>query len=136
MISHFIRLEWKQFFRSRYWQKSIGFKIFLAFLALYFIVIFFSLGVAIYPILKKTYPTKDPFIMVNSFLFYWLLGDLMVRFFFQKLPVMSVKPLLTLNIKKSKVLNYVLGKSALSFFNFLPLFAFLPFGVIFIDKGL
>ncbi len=135
MISHFLSMEWKQFFRSRYWQKSIGFKIFLAFFALYFIIIFLGLGVAIYPILKKTYPTKDPFIIVNSFLFYWLMGDLMVRFFFQKLPVMSVKPLLTLNIKKSKVLNYVLGKSAVSFFNFLPLFAIFPFSAILISKG-
>jgi len=42
---------------------------------------------------------------------------------------MTVKPLLTLPIKRSKIVHYVLGKSALSFFNFLPLFAVIPFGV-------
>ena len=42
---------------------------------------------------------------------------------------MSVKPLLTLPVKRSKIVNYVLGKSAVSFFNFLPLFAIIPFGI-------
>lgn len=47
---------------------------------------------------------------------------------------MSVKPLLTLPIKRSKVVNYVLGKSGFSFFNFLPLFAIIPFGITLIVK--
>jgi hypothetical protein len=46
-----------------------------------------------------------------------------------------VKPLLTLPIKRSTVVNYVLGKSAVSFFNFLPLFAIIPFGIMLISNG-
>jgi hypothetical protein len=88
-----------------------------------------------YPLLKKFFPEQDPFIVFNGFLFYWILGDLFVRFFFQKLPVMSVKPLLTLPIKRKTVVNFVLGKSALSFFNFLPLFAIVPFGIMLISEG-
>ncbi|GAA4280174.1 DUF5687 family protein [Gaetbulibacter aestuarii] len=42
---------------------------------------------------------------------------------------MHVKPLLVLNLKRKTIVNYVLGKSALSFFNFLPLFALIPFGI-------
>jgi hypothetical protein len=93
------------------------------------------MGVAMYPLLKKFFPEQDPFIVFNGFLFYWILGDLFVRFFFQKLPVMSVKPLLTLPIKRKTVVNFVLGKSALSFFNFLPLFAIVPFGIMLISEG-
>src|SRR5690606_21798142 len=48
--------------------------------------------------------------------------------------VMSVKPLLTLPIKRSYVVNFVLGKSALSFFNYLPLFAIVPFGIALITN--
>jgi hypothetical protein len=59
----------------------------------------------------------------------------MMRFFLQKLPVMSVKPLLTLPIKRSTVVNYVLGKSALNFFNFLPLFAIIPFSIMLMADG-
>ncbi|RLD28170.1 MAG: hypothetical protein DRI75_07600 [Bacteroidetes bacterium] len=134
MIKRFLSLEWKQFFRSPYWQRGIGLKIVMAFFALYFIVTFLGMGIAIYPILKKIYPDQDPFLLVNGVLFYWILCDLMIRFFLQKLPVMSVKPLLTLPIKRSKIVNYVLGKSAISFFNFLPLFAIIPFGAILLNK--
>jgi hypothetical protein len=135
MVSDFIRLEWKQFIRSSYWQKSVALNIFLVFIALYFILVFFGLGISLYPVLKENFPDKDPFNMVNQFLFYWFLADLLMRFFFQKLPVMSVKPLLVLPVKKNKIVHYVLGKSVLSFFNFLPLFTVIPFGVILIYEG-
>ncbi len=135
MISHFISLQWKQFFRSSYWKKSIAIKILMAFLALYFILIFLGMGISLYFILKEAYPDIDPLTKVNQFLFYWFLADLLFRFFLQKLPVMNVKPLLILPIKKSKIVNYVLGKSMLSFFNFLPLFAVIPFGLVLLFNG-
>ena len=135
MIKHFLNLEWKQYFRSSYWQKNMLLNILLVFFALYFVAMFLILGFAMYPLLKKLYPDSDPFVMANGFIFFWVLGDLFARFFFQKLPVMSVKPLLTLPIKRSKIVNYVLGKSATNFFNFLPVFAIIPFAVTLLNKG-
>jgi hypothetical protein len=134
MIKHFLSLEWKSFLRSASFGKSLGIKIFMGFIALYFIAMFLGMGLLLYPGLKKTFPEKDPLLIVNSLLFYWILTDLVFRFFFQKLPVISVKPLLTLPIKRKQVVNFVLGKSALSFFNFLPLFAIIPFGITLIVK--
>lgn len=135
MVKRFLKLEWKSFLRSASFGKGIALKILMGFFALYFIVIFLGVGFALYPGLKKMYPDKDPLILVNGFLFYWILADLVLRFFFQKLPVMFVKPLLTLPIKRSKIVNYVLGKSVMSFFNYLSLFAILPFGITLIVKG-
>jgi len=129
MIKRFLSLEWKAFFRSASLGKNLGIKIVMGFLSLYFITMFLIMGLALYPALKDFFPEKDPLLIVNTFLFYWVIGDLVFRFFFQKLPVMSVKPLLTLPIKRSKVIHYVLGKSAFSFFNLLPLFAIIPFGI-------
>jgi len=134
MIKHFINFEWKQFFRSSYWQKSIAINILMVFLALYFMLTFVVIGVGLYPILKKQFPDSDPLVMVNGFLFYWFLIDLLMRFFLQKLPVMNMKPLLVLPLKRSSILHYVLSKSAISFFNFLPLFAVIPFGLVLISK--
>lgn len=134
MTTRFLSLEWKQFFRSSYWQKSIALNILMVFLALYFILMFLGLGFGLYPILKEQFPNVDPLAMVNSFLFYWFIGDLMLRFFLQKLPVMQIKPLLTLPIKRSSILHYILGKSVISFFNFLPLFTVIPFGIILLTK--
>src|SRR5210317_1943167 len=117
MISRFISLEWKSFVRSASFGKGLALKILMGFLALYFMSIFLVLGFVLYPGLKKAFPDQDPLIILNSMVFYWVLADLFFRFFFQKLPVMLAKPLLSLPIKTSKIVNYVLGKSALSFFN-------------------
>jgi hypothetical protein len=134
-LKHFLNLEWKQFFRSASFGKSIALNILLIFFALYFIASFLIMGIALYPGLKQAYPDKDPFVIVNGVLFFYILGDMLLRFFFQKLPVMSVKPLLPLPVKRNKVVHYVLRKSAFSFFNFLPLFAFVPFSITLLTKG-
>ncbi len=135
MVKQFLNLEWKSFFRSASFGKSVGLKILMFFFAAYFALIFLALGVKLFPILKTELPGEDPLQIVNSVLFFWILGDLMLRFFFQKLPVMQVKPLLTLPIKRGKIVHYVLGKSAISFFNALPLFTIIPFGVALLNNG-
>lgn len=135
MIKHFLNLEWKQYFRSSYWQKNLVINILLIFFALYFIGLFVFIGAFLYKIITKAVPDQDPLTVVNGFLFYWILGDMFLRFFFQKLPVMSVKPLLTLPIKRSTIVHFVLGKSGLSFFNFLPLFALVPFSISLLNNG-
>ena len=127
MIKRFLSLEWKQFSRASYFQKGIAIKILLFFAAAYFSAIAIFFGVGIFFILKKAVPDTDPMIMVNNFLIYWLLFDLVIRFFMQQLPVMNIKPLMTIPIKRETVIHYLLGKTAISFFNFLPLFIFLPF---------
>jgi len=135
MFSRFINLEIKQFFRSSYWQKSMALNALMVLLGLYFILIFLGLGIALLPILKSQFPEVNPFVKINDFVFYWLIAELFVRFFMQKLPVMSVKPLLYLPIKKSSIVHYVMGKSVVSYFNVLPLFMFVPFVVMNISNG-
>ena len=58
MISHFLNLEWKQYFRSAHWQKGIAIKIIMVFLALYFVATFLAIGVGGYYILKKGSSTQ------------------------------------------------------------------------------
>ncbi|WP_435414048.1 DUF5687 family protein [Polaribacter aestuariivivens] len=135
MTLRFLKLEWKQYFRSSHWQKGIALKIIMAFFALYFIVSFLAIGVGGYYILKKKFPETDPLTLVNSFLLYAVLGDLIFRYLMQKLPIMNIKPLLTLPIKRSKLVHYVLAKSSASFFNILGLFFYIPFAVVLIIEG-
>jgi hypothetical protein len=135
MISHFLKLEWKQYFRSSHWQKGIALKIIMGLFVLYFVAVFLAVGIGGYYILKKQFPDSDPLQFVNSYLLYAVLGDLIFRYLMQKLPVMSIKPLLTLPIKKSNLVHYVLGKSSVSFFNILGLFFYIPFAVVLIING-
>lgn len=135
MIKHFLKLEWKQYFRSSHWQKGIAIKLLMGFFALYFVVSFLVIGVGGYYILKKEFPEQDPLQMVNSYLLYAILGDLILRYLMQKLPVMNIKPMLMLPIKKSKLVHYVLGKSSFSAFNIFGLFFYIPFSVVLIKEG-
>ena len=128
-IKQFVSLEWKQFFRSANFGKSIAIKIFMGFMAIYFTVIFLILGILLYKILGKLFPEIDPIVSLNNYLIYWILFELVFRYFMQKLPVLNIKPLLTLPISRQKITNYVLTKSALSPFNILSLFWIIPFCV-------
>ena len=135
MISHFLNLEWKQYFRSAHWQKGIAIKIIMVFLALYFVATFLAIGVGGYYILKKQFPESDPLQIVNSYVLFAIFGDLIFRYLMQKLPIMNIKPLLILPIKKSKLVHYVLGKSSFSGFNILGLFFYIPFSIVLIKEG-
>ena len=77
-IKHFLNLEWKQFFRSASFNKSIGLKIMMIFFALYFMGSFLVMGILLYPGLKKGFPDQDPFVIVNTYLFFYILGDILM----------------------------------------------------------
>lgn len=130
MFKKFLYLEWKSFFRSASFAANLVLKIFMVLGALYFMAIFLLLGFGIYPILEES--GMDPFTTVNKFLIYYFVIDLVLRYFLQKMPVMNIRPLLTLPIKRNIIVHFVLGKTALSFFNWLHAFFFIPFSIMLI----
>lgn len=134
MIKRFLSLEWKSFIRAASFQTNLALKIFMLFGALYFIVVFLALGAGAYYIIKKA-TDSEPFQLINQFILYYFVFDLIFRFFLQKTPVMNIRPLLYINIKKDTIVNYTLGKSALSFFNIMHLFFFLPLAVVLLIEG-
>lgn len=134
-IRNFVSLEWKQFSRSSYFQKGLAIKILLAFGALYFLAMAIFLGIGVVFGLEEAFPEKDPFKVLNNYLIYYVLGDLAFRYFLQQLPVMNIKPLLILPIKRSAVVRFLLLKTNLSFFNILPLFFFIPIAGVLLFKS-
>jgi len=59
----------------------------------------------------------DPLQGFFKYAIYLWMGDLVIRYFFQKMPTALIKPLLIQNIKKKTIVNYCLTKTSLSFFN-------------------
>lgn len=53
--------------------------------------------------------------------------DFLVRIAFQALPTLSIQPYLTLNVRKSAIINFLSLKTLFSFFNIVPLIIFFPF---------
>lgn len=135
MMLRFLTLEWRQYFRSSYWQKGIALKLIIGVLVVYFIGVFLVLGIASYYILREEFPEKDPLQVVNSSLLYVILGDLVVRYLMQKLPVMQIKPFLNVPIKKRTLVHFVLRKSSFSVFNSVGLFFYIPFSIVLIKEG-
>lgn len=132
MVKKFLNLEWKAFFRSASFQVNVFLKILMGLGALYFIFVFAGLGIGLFFGLKKM--ELEPLETVNKFLIYYIVVDLVVRYFFQKMPVINIKPMLLMPFKKSKIVNFALGKTALSFFNIIHAFFFIPFSIILITQ--
>ena len=132
-ILHFLSLEWKSFSRSASFGTNLAIKIIMAIVALLYSFVLLSMGIGLYYALKENH--LDPLVQVNTFLIYYFLFDLALRFLWQKIPVMNIRPMLILPIKKSTIVHFSLGKTAFSYFNWMHLFFFLPFSVVlFIEK--
>lgn len=134
MIKHFLTLEWKAFLRSASLGMNIGMKILMGFLAVYFMLIFVAAGVGAFYLIKKELHL-DPLLTINKYLIYYLVIDLVVRYFFQKMPVLNIKPLVILPIKKNTIVHFTLGKTMLSFFNWTHALFFIPFSVTLLING-
>lgn len=102
--------------------------------ALYFGAMFLILGIASFYMIKDS-TSQDPLVFVSKFVLYYFVADLLLRYFFQKIPVINIRPLLTLPIKRGTIVNFALGKTALSFFNILHAFFFVPFSIVLIIEG-
>ena len=133
MFKHFINLEWKSFIRSASFGTNVVLKVFMGLMALYFVAMFLLLGFGIYPMLEDV--GLNPFTTVNKFLIYYFVMDLVIRYFLQKMPVMNIRPLLTLPIKRNTIVHFSLGKTAISFFNVSHAFFFIPFSIMLIQNG-
>jgi len=133
MFKHFIVLEWKAFLRSASLGTNIAMKIFIGLFAVYFMLIFIAAGVGAFFILKES--GLEPLSTVNKFMIYYLTIDLVIRYFLQKMPVMNIRPLLTLPIKRNTIVHFTLGKTALSFFNWSHALFFIPFSIVLMMNG-
>lgn len=129
----FFSLEWKSFVRSAGFKANMFIKIIMVLAALYFILVFTALGVGMYYILQKQ--GLPPLETVNRFLIIYLLLDLVIRYFLQKMPVMNIRPFLIQNILRKNIVANSLGKTLFSIFNILHLFLLLPLTIVLIVEG-
>jgi len=126
MNQNLFSLAWRETVRSAYWGKSVATNIGLGILALYLSANFLFLGLFVPKILTESFPNVDPVSKLNSIVLAYFAIDLIVRQLLQKLPTVSFKPLLLLNIRRKKIANYLLVRSVLNFFNVLPFFLLVP----------
>lgn len=134
MIRHFLSLQWKSFVRAASFKTNLAFRILMILGALYFAAVFLMLGVGVYFIIEDR-EIGDPLKVINGFIFYYFIGDLILRYTLQKMPVMNIRTLLYLPLKKDSVVRYSLWKTIFSFFNIMHAFFFVPFSLVLLFQG-
>jgi len=126
MNPNLFSFAWRESIRSAYWGKSLATTIGLTFIALYFSAVFLVLGFNIPDILTKNFPDADPVSKFNSFVLGYFAFELIFRQLMQKLPTISFKPFIILNIRRRKIVNYLMVRSLFNLFNLLPFFLIIP----------
>ena len=133
MFSKFLRLEWKSFTRSASFTGNMILKIFMIIGKINLAILFAMGGVGMYFIFddEKMNPVEN----VNKFIIYYFLADLTIRIIFQSIPVMNIRPLLPMPIKRGTVISFIMGKTFVSIFTLLPAFFFIPFAILLLFNG-
>ena len=134
MFITFLKLQWKSFFRGESVGTDITTKIFKWFWIVYFSFIIPALGFLTYDVLEKSLEIEDPFIFINKQLIYAFIYLIVLRYFVQPIPVVSLKPLLLTPISKSQIVSHALGKSVFSFFNLIVFLYLIPLTFVLISK--
>lgn len=119
--------QWKEKTRSPFWQKSIFLNIILGLLGLYFILNFVIISFFADKIIESVYPGKEVTVVFSGLLLYYFLFEIILRFFIQQLPVVSIQPYLLLAVKRSQLIRYTIIKSFFHFINLLAFLLILPF---------
>lgn len=135
MYKWFLTLERKRLARGSKSSMDVVMQVFKWLAIVYFACMMLLGGISTYKILLEEFPNQAPIEIVSRYLIYYFGIELLFRFFLQKGPVASIKPYLILNIPRSKVVTFYVGKTFLSAFNIVQLFFFVPFAIVACYKG-
>ena len=134
MIKLFLNLEWKAFTRSASFKVNLALKILMIVGALIMILYALGLGIGAYYIIEDMVD-PDPLKIINQFLIFYIAGDLVFRYFLQKMPIVNIKPFLYLPLKKNQIVRFGINKTMISFFNIWHAFFFIPFSIVLLIEG-
>jgi hypothetical protein len=131
-LSTFLIHQWHSFWRTRNANKGVALQIILGVFYLLLFLEIALLGIALPFLLQETIPGKDPLALFCSYIIYYFLVGLLIRFQLQELPTLSIQPYLMQNIKRSSMLRFLNVRSLVHVINILPLFVFVPFSLVII----
>lgn len=110
------QLEWKAAIRKGNMAQTILMGIGKGYFGICYLLFMVSMCFGMFIIAEEQ--GIEPLQGFFKYAIYLWLGDLIIRYFFQKMPTTLIKPLLIQNIKKGTIVRYCMTKVSLSFFNF------------------
>jgi len=121
-----IRHQWLSSFRSVVRPQNVAGTVILSILLVILALNLLSLGLLLERLLAERGQEIDAVAVVNGFLGYYFVLDLLLRLWFQRVPGQIVRPYLFLPVRRSTLVRLLLTKSFLTLFNILPLLLFVP----------
>ena len=129
MIIEFIKLRIRETTRSSVWNKNLIVNIIFAFFMLYLVACFLITGFFLDRLLVEASPGNDPVELFNRVLLYYLGLELLIRFFMQQTPAMSITPFLHLPVRRSFLMQFLLARSIINPLNYISFLIFIPFAI-------
>ena len=123
LLNHY----WKERFRAFRGGKSWYVLIFTTLITLYFGANFLILGIFSDTIIQELFPNQSVIEKHFQFLFYYWMCDIFVRFKFQEVRILQIKPYTTLPVARSLLDRFPLMISLTSNFNYAYLLLVVPF---------
>lgn len=134
MYSKLLKLELKSFLRNPQFGTNLAMKILMGFSYFGMSITFFGMAFGLY-FFSVEELKADPVEVFSRYFLYYAAFDLILRYFIQQMPTQNIKPFLTQNLTKKKLVNYTLLKIIFNFFNWGYLLFMLPFCGLLIFHG-
>lgn len=134
MYAKLLQLELKSFMRNPQFGANLAIKILMAFAYVSMGVTFVFMAIALYFVSVEEF-NEDPLKLFSKYFLYYAVFDMVVRYFLQQMPTQNIKPFLTQNLTKRKLVNYTILKIAFNFFNWGYLLFMIPFCGLLIFDG-
>ena len=109
---------WLGFRRAHYFERSLGTKAIIGFVTLSILLYLLVLGSVLPGLLQELFPEKTPLASFFSILLFIYAGDLIFRFFMQKVPQQQVEAYLHLPVQRSMLAGIILLRSWFNIYNF------------------
>lgn len=129
MYLKLLRLEIKSFFRNPQLGVNIVMKILMGFSIFYFSLMFVGAAFGLFFFAREEMNTDPIKLFCQFFIYYWV-ADLVIRYIFQQMPTQNIKPFLTKNITKDKLISYTIIKTVSHFLNWAVLLFLIPFSIL------
>jgi hypothetical protein len=127
MILTLLSHQWKSFWRRRGAGRNLALQLVFGLLILYLLGCAVVLGFVLKRLLQQFFPHQDIIELFCSFILYYFCFDIVLRMAIQELPVLTVTPYLSQNIRRRQLVSFLNMRSLFQFFNLLPLILFFPF---------
>lgn len=119
------------FFRSAALAGNLFSKIMTWFWIIYLTGMALLLGIGTpFVLTTDEFGIEDPFLFLNKNLIYVFVYWVVIRYIFQKIPILNIRALLLTPLRKSKIIRFAMNRTIFSIFNMLSFFYLIPFSIM------